>query len=217
MKYSVSIKSIVFSVLALTFVAALPANKAAAQLWGWGSSSVEGKHVVSFKSRHRPGSLVVSFGDRRLYYVMKGNKAISYPIAIPKGDARWQGNFKVTAKKVNPTWTPTADMRRENPKLPASVPGGHPKNPLGVRALYVGDTLYRIHGTDAPWLIGDAVSHGCVRMFNKDVVDLYDRVPVGTPIVVTWNKFRTKSVGYASNGGSAKRANFSRDVFNLPF
>ena len=80
-------------------------------------------------------------------------------------------------------------MRRENPELPAFVPGGHPRNPLGIRALYLGSTLYRIHGTDAPWTIGQEVSRGCIRMYNRDVVDLYSRVPVGTKVIVTWDRF----------------------------
>jgi lipoprotein-anchoring transpeptidase ErfK/SrfK len=86
---------------------------------------------------------------------------------------------------VNPGWTPTAEMRRENPDLPAHVPGGHPQNPLGVRAMYLGKSLYRIHGTDAPWSVGQAVSHGCIRMYNQDVADLYQRVPIGARVVVT--------------------------------
>ena len=218
MKLFSAIKSLfVVGACAFAFASALPVQKASAQLFGWGEPNVEGRHVVSFKTTHAAGSIVVSFGDRRLYYILPGNKAISYPIAIPKGEAAWSGNFSVTDKKVNPVWTPTEDMRRQNPKLPAFVAGGDPRNPLGVRALYVGDTLYRIHGTDAPWLIGDAVSHGCVRMFNKDVVDLYDRVPVGTKIIVTWNKFNTsKSPSYAS-GNSSRNVNFSRSVFNLDF
>jgi lipoprotein-anchoring transpeptidase ErfK/SrfK len=82
-------------------------------------------------------------------------------------------------------------MRRENPKLPYYVPGGHPQNPLGVRALYLGASTYRIHGTDAPWTIGTAVSKGCIRMYNEDVLDLYPRVPVGTRVTVTWKRFTT--------------------------
>ena len=147
-----------------------------------------GRHNVSMPSKYSPGQIVVSFGDRRLYYVQSKGRAISYPIAIPKGEAAWSGVHRISSKKVNPTWTPTASMRRENPKLPAFVPGGHPRNPLGVRALYIGSTLYRIHGTDAPWLIGSQVSHGCIRMHNADVIDLYNRVPVGTRVTVTWSR-----------------------------
>lgn len=118
-------------------------------------------------------------------------QAVSYPIAIPKPEARWAGVSFVSNKTVNPIWTPTEDMRRENPKLPAFMPGGHPRNPLGVRALYVGSTMYRIHGTDAPWLIGEEVSHGCVRLLNEDIIDLFDRAKVGAKIVITWQRFET--------------------------
>ena len=119
----------------------------------------------------------MSFGDRRLYLVTKPGQAISYPIAVPREQSRWQGVLPVTDKRENPAWTPTPDMIKENPRLPSWVPGGHPMNPLGVRALYLGSSTYRIHGTDAPWTIGQAVSKGCIRMFNEDVLDLYPRVP----------------------------------------
>jgi lipoprotein-anchoring transpeptidase ErfK/SrfK len=97
----------------------------------------------------------------------------------------------VSAKRVNPGWTPTPEMRLENPRLPAHVPGGHPQNPLGVRALYLGSSMYRIHGTDAPWTIGEAVSKGCIRLYNEDVLDLYPRVLTGTRVTVTWRRFRS--------------------------
>lgn len=161
---------------------------------GWkstGSSRSSGARAVSFSKRYAKGTIIVSFGDRRLYYVTSRGRAISYPIAIPKGEAAWSGRLWVSQKRVNPPWTPTPSMRRENPKLPAYVPGGHPRNPLGVRALYLGNSLYRIHGTDAPWLIGQPVSHGCIRMYNRDVIDLYNRVRVGAPVIVTWKSFRS--------------------------
>jgi lipoprotein-anchoring transpeptidase ErfK/SrfK len=101
--------------------------------------------------------------------------------------------MNVSAKRVNPDWTPTAEMRRDNPKLPAYVRGGDPRNPLGVRALYLGSSLYRIHGTDAPWLIGQEVSKGCIRMHNADVIDLYERARVGARVTVTWARFGASS------------------------
>jgi lipoprotein-anchoring transpeptidase ErfK/SrfK len=154
-------------------------------LWGGGS-----REVVAFHPSHAPGQIIVSFGDKRLYLVHRRGEAISYPIAIPREQSRWQGVTAVTDKRVNPGWTPTAEMRRENPSLPAYVPGGHRLNPLGVRALYLGSSMYRIHGTDAPWTIGEAVSKGCIRLYNEDVVDLYPRVPIGTRVTVTWRRFR---------------------------
>lgn len=150
-----------------------------------------GREVVEFPGSYPHGTIIVSFGDRRLYFVNGRNSAISYPIAIPKSEARWSGVTAISNKQVNPTWTPTAQMRHENPRLPAYVPGGHPRNPLGVRALYLGSTTYRIHGTDAPWLIGHEVSHGCIRMYNEDVIDLYPRARIGARVIVTWKRFNT--------------------------
>jgi lipoprotein-anchoring transpeptidase ErfK/SrfK len=149
----------------------------------------QGRDLVQFPNTFATGEVIVSFADRRLYYVEARGRALSYPIAIPRDQDRWEGVTKVSDKKVNPAWTPTQEMLRENPKLPPFVPGGHPMNPLGVRALYLGTTTYRIHGTDAPWTIGDAASKGCIRMFNEHVLELYDRVPVGTRVTVTWNRF----------------------------
>jgi len=147
------------------------------------------RELVQFPSAFATGEIVVSFADRRLYYIEARGRALSYPIAIPRDEDRWEGSSVISDKKVNPSWTPTADMLRENPRLPPFVPGGHPMNPLGVRALYLGTSTYRIHGTDAPWTIGDAASKGCIRMFNEHVLDLYDRVPIGTRVTVTWNRF----------------------------
>ncbi len=150
-----------------------------------------GKEVVAFSKRYAKGTVVVSFADRRLYFINKPGQAISYPIAAPMDKARWSGTLHVSSKRVNPGWTPTPQMRRENPSLPAHVAGGHPRNPLGPRALYLGSTLYRIHGTDAPWTVGQDVSRGCVRLYNRDIVDLYPRVRVGAKVIVTWNRYRS--------------------------
>jgi lipoprotein-anchoring transpeptidase ErfK/SrfK len=150
-------------------------------------------HVKIRAGSYTPGEIIVSFGDRRLYYIESKTTAISYPIAIPKEEAKWSGVSYVSQKRENPTWTPTEDMRKENPTLPAYVAGGDPRNPLGVRALYLGESLYRIHGTDAPWLIGEQVSHGCIRMYNEDVVDLYKRAQVGAKVTVTWSHMNAMS------------------------
>jgi lipoprotein-anchoring transpeptidase ErfK/SrfK len=177
--------------VAAVAIAALPLANASAQgllsfLWSGGS-----REVVSFSPSHQPGQIIVSFGDKRLYFIHRRGEAISYPIAIPREKSRWSGVTRVSDKRVNPGWTPTAEMRRENPRLPAHVPGGHPRNPLGVRALYLGSSMYRIHGTDAPWTIGDAVSKGCIRLYNEDVLDLYPRIPIGTQVTVTWRRYRS--------------------------
>jgi lipoprotein-anchoring transpeptidase ErfK/SrfK len=190
--------SLAFAALAAT-ASLVAAPQAQAQglidfLWGgsqeWGGS----KQNVSFDPKYTPGQIIVSFGDRRIYLITKAGQAISYPIAVPREQSRWQGTTTVSDKRVNPSWRPTPEMIRENPKLPAWVPGGHRMNPLGVRAMSLGASTYRIHGTDAPWTIGQAVSKGCIRMFNDDVLDLYPRVPVGTKVTVTWQRFSSQAV-----------------------
>ena len=159
--------------------------------WGGFGGGGSGGQTVAFSSKVKPGQIIVSFGDRQLYYVIRKGEALAFPIAIPREKSRWAGSTYVSMKRVNPPWTPTAEMRKETPKLPACVPGGHPMNPLGVRAMYLGSSMYRIHGTDAPWTIGEAVSKGCIRMYNEDALELYNRVPVGTRVLVTWNRYKT--------------------------
>lgn len=157
-------------------------------------NTVADRLLVKFDPKFATGEIIVSFGDRRLYHVTAQGQAMSYPIAVPRAESRWDGALRVTQKRVNPPWTPTAEMRRENPAIPPMVPGGDPRNPMGVRALYLGSTLYRIHGTDAPSTIGMNVSRGCVRMHNEHVVELYDRVPVGAKVTATWDRFQTRPI-----------------------
>lgn len=187
---------------ALFAVAAMPSSVQAQGLfdflWGGSQEYGGGYKTVSFSPKYSAGQIIVSFGDRRLYHIRRRGSADSYPIAVPRAQSRWSGVTRVSMKKVNPSWTPTPAMLRENPKLPRYVPGGHPMNPLGNRALYLGSSLYRIHGTDAPWTIGQAVSKGCIRMYNKDVARLYPRVGVGTKVTVTWKRYRTSAGTYAS-------------------
>jgi len=167
-------------------------------LWGGGSTvASSGRETVRFSPQFKAGEIIVSFSDRKAYFITKPGEALSYPIAIPREQDRWSGATTVSNKRENPSWTPTPSMIAENPRLPRWVPGGHPMNPLGVRALYLGSSTYRIHGTDAPWTIGSAVSKGCIRMYNKDVLDLYPRVKVGAKVTVTWQNF--KSGGSYSN------------------
>jgi lipoprotein-anchoring transpeptidase ErfK/SrfK len=190
---------------------------ASAQNWDWGGGSTvggSGRQTVRFAPTYKSGELIVSFSDRRLYHVTRPGEAVSYPIAIPREQSRWQGVMSITQKRVNPSWTPTPTMRAENPRLPMWVPGGHPMNPLGVRGLYLGSSTYRIHGTDAPWTIGQPVSKGCIRMYNQDVVELYDRVPVGTKVTVTWQKFDgAAAVASTAVEGSEQRPATTRRTF----
>ena len=161
--------------------------------------TIADRQVVSFAKQFAPGENVVSFGDRRLYHVVGRGKAASYPIAVPRSQSRWSGVERVSMKRVDPSWTPTPEMRHENPRLPSFVPGGHPMNPLGVRALYLGQTAYRIHGTDAPWTIGADVSKGCIRMLNEHMIELYDRSPIGTKVTATWNRFGAPQMSRAQD------------------
>jgi lipoprotein-anchoring transpeptidase ErfK/SrfK len=189
-----TVSRVVVAAGAAVLAAAALSQTAAAEnqvsyLWGGDAESGGRRHTVDFSPQFKPGQVVVSFGDRRLYLVTRPGQALSYPIAIPREQSRWEGVTSVSMKRENPSWTPTEEMLRENPRLPSWVPGGHPLNPLGVRALYLGSSTYRIHGTDAPWTIGQAVSKGCIRMYNEDVADLYPRVPVGARVTVTWQRF----------------------------
>jgi len=184
---------LVLSFAAISLFCVSLVGPATAQIfWDWSGGNqrdASGREIVRFSSQFRPGEIVVSFGDRRLYFIDRPGEAISYPIAIPREQDRWQGVTKISDKKVNPPWRPTPDMLAENPRLPPWVPGGHPMNPLGVRALYLGSSPYRIHGTDAPWTIGTEASKGCIRMYNQDVLDLYPRAQIGAKVTVTWQRF----------------------------
>lgn len=185
-------RSIAASFTMLAALALTTASASAQFQWDWGGGSMiggSGASSVRFSPHYQAGQIIASFSDRRLYYVVRPGQAIAYPIAIPRQQSRWQGVLPVTSKRENPSWTPTPAMIRENPRLPRWVPGGHPMNPMGVRALYLGSSAYRIHGTDAPWTIGQPVSKGCIRMYNKDVIDLYNRVRVGAKVTVTWQSY----------------------------
>jgi hypothetical protein len=185
---------------------ALLGHPASAQLsWDWAGGSRE---VVSFSPKYSAGQIIVSFGDKRLYYVTQAGQAISYPIAVPREKSRWQGVTAVSQKRENPPWTPTPAMIAENPRLPRWVPGGHPMNPLGVRALYLGSSMYRIHGTDAPWTIGTAASKGCIRLYNEDVLDLYPRVRVGTKVTVTYRTYTTSGALTTAKSKSAPTGSY---------
>lgn len=137
--------------------------------------------VVDYGGQQRPGTVVVNTKERYLYLVLQDGKAIRYGIGVARRGFEWRGSHPITMKRNWPAWRPPAQMRRRQPYLPAYMEGG-PDNPLGARALYLGATLYRIHGTNEAASIGHAVSSGCIRMHNADVIDLYERVKVGTRV-----------------------------------
>lgn len=141
------------------------------------------KEMIDYQGPYGQGTVIVNTTERRLYYVVGDGKAMKYGIGVGRPGFTWQGVHHITRKAEWPGWTPPPAMRKRQPKLPYYMPGG-PDNPLGARAMYIGSTIYRIHGTAEPWTIGQAVSSGCIRMTNDDVADLYEHVGVGTKVVV---------------------------------
>jgi len=148
-----------------------------------GGFSAVGRTTVSFPGNHSPGTIIISTSERRLYYVLGGGQAIRYGIGVGRLGFTWAGVTAVSAKREWPDWTPPAQMLVRRPDLPRHMKGGI-ENPLGARAMYLGSSLYRIHGSNEPETIGTATSSGCFRMTNDDVVDLYARVKVGTKVIV---------------------------------
>ncbi|MBZ6077861.1 L,D-transpeptidase [Microvirga puerhi] len=149
------------------------------------------RREVAYNGAEQPGTIVVDTDNRYLYLVRENGRAMRYGIGVGKEGRAWAGRAQVGRKASWPRWTPTADMIRREPERNRPWAGGMPAglgNPLGARALYLykngQDTLYRIHGTSEPWSIGESVSSGCIRMFNQDIIDLFSRVPTGTPVVV---------------------------------
>ena len=141
------------------------------------------RQLVQFHGRFAPGTIVISTEERRLYYVLGNGQAIQYGVGVGRPGFEWSGTRTITMKREWPDWRPPAQMLKRRPDLPRYMAGG-PDNPLGARAMYLGGSLYRIHGSNEPETIGQAVSSGCIRMTNEDVVDLYSRVRVGTRVVV---------------------------------
>jgi len=185
---------------------ALPIVSAHAQLFNWGGPRPDAnmineepgrvatadeeelppeyqKQIVLFRTTEKPGTIVVNTPERFLYVVQENNRAIRYGIGVGREGFQWQGVKAINRKAEWPDWTPPPEMIARQPYLPRFMAGG-PGNPMGARALYIAGTVYRIHGTNQPTTIGSAVSSGCFRLTNPDVTDLYERIPVGTRVVV---------------------------------
>jgi len=141
------------------------------------------RQIVAYRGREKPGTIIIDTPSRHLYLVQAGGRAIRYGIGVGRPGFTWAGRRRVSLKRMWPDWRPPSAMLKRRPDLPRHMAGG-PDNPLGARALYLGSSLYRVHGTNEPATIGHAVSSGCIRMLNRDVIDLYGRVPVGAPVVV---------------------------------
>ena len=157
---------------ALSFVLGLPPSEAKAE-----------RGVVSLGG-YSPGTIVIKTRERRLYYVVGNGRAVRYPVGVGRPDKQWEGRSAISGKYLKPAWSPPEEIRRDNPRLPYVIPGGAPNNPMGVAALTIAGGEYAIHGTNRPGSVGGFVSYGCIRMLNSDVLDLYERVAVGTPVVV---------------------------------
>ncbi|MBD8905988.1 L,D-transpeptidase [Methylorubrum zatmanii] len=146
-------------------------------------ASAIGREIVPYSGPHAPGTIVVSTAERRLYLVLPNGEALRYGVGVGRPGFTWGGTQTITMKREWPDWRPPAEMLRRRPDLPRYMKGGI-ENPLGARAMYLGNTIYRIHGSNEPETIGTAVSSGCIRMTNEDVADLYGRVKVGARVIV---------------------------------
>lgn len=142
------------------------------------------RETVSYRGSEPPGTIVVKTGERRLYFVVENGSAIRYPVAVGAGGNAWYGRAALEAKHLKPAWSPPAVVKRDNPRVPDLIPSGAPNNPMGAAALMLRDGEYAIHGTNRPSSIGNSVTYGCIRMFNEDIIHLYQRVSVGTEVVV---------------------------------
>ena len=142
------------------------------------------RETVNYNGPYGRGTILISTAERRMYYILGDGKALKYGVGVGRPGFEWSGSKNITMKREWPDWRPPAQMLKRRPDLPRYMPGGE-NNPLGARAMYIGGTLYRIHGSNEPETIGQAVSSGCIRMLNEDVIDLYERVKVGSRVVVT--------------------------------
>jgi lipoprotein-anchoring transpeptidase ErfK/SrfK len=147
-------------------------------------SSAMARETVSFKEGSA-GTIVIRTNERRLYYVIGGGQAIRYPVGVGRAGKQWAGTSFIDGMRLKPAWSPPDEVRRDKPSLPAVIPGGSAGNPMGAAALTLSGGQYAIHGTNSPGSIGGFVSYGCIRMYNQDIMDLYQRVHFGTPVMVT--------------------------------
>ncbi len=157
----------------------------AAAVWMGGSSFAHAREIVPFEASVAPGTVIIRTQERRLYYVRGDGTALRYRVAVGRPGKQWYGDAAIAGKYVRPAWSPPDEVRRDNPNLPDIIPSGSPNNPMGAAALVLDRDEYAIHGTNKPSSIGTFASYGCIRMLNEDVLDLYQRVSVGTRVMVT--------------------------------
>ena len=147
--------------------------------------SAQAREIVGFSGNYSAGTVVVRTNERSLYYVLGGGKAMRYPVGVGRAGKQWSGTTFINGKMLRPAWAPPAVVRRDKPNLPDVVPAGAPNNAVGAAVMFLAGGERAIHGTNNPGSIGGAVSYGCIRMFNADVLDLYGRVGFGTTVIVT--------------------------------
>jgi lipoprotein-anchoring transpeptidase ErfK/SrfK len=169
--------------MSLKIAAALAATLVAGTLAA--TTAQAAPNVVGFHGDYAPGTIVVKTGERKLYLVLEQGQAVRYPVGVGKPGKQWAGATKIDGKYRQPAWSPPADVKHDNPNIPDVIAGGSPANPMGVAAMTLAGGEYAIHGTNRPNSVGGYVSYGCVRMYNEDITDLYSRVSVGTPVIVT--------------------------------
>ena len=141
--------------------------------------------MVGINGEYMPGTIVVKTHERRLYLILDSGRAMRYPVGVGKAGKQWAGTTTIDGKYRNPAWSPPSEVRRDKPNMPDVIPGGSPRNPMGVAAMTLAGGEYAIHGTNVPGSVGGYVSYGCIRMLNDDITDLYQRVSVGTTVTVT--------------------------------
>jgi lipoprotein-anchoring transpeptidase ErfK/SrfK len=141
--------------------------------------------LVSVHNQYSPGTILVKTNERRLYLILDDDHAMRYPVGVGKAGKQWAGTTRIDGKYRNPAWSPPDEVKHDKPELPEVIPGGSPRNPMGVAAMTLAGGQYAIHGTNVPGSVGGFVSYGCIRMLNTDITDLYERVSVGTTVVVT--------------------------------
>ena len=141
--------------------------------------------MVGVSSEYSPGTIVVKTSERHLYLILDEGRAMRYPVGVGKSGKQWAGTTRIDGKYRNPAWSPPAEVKRDKPSIPDVIAGGSPHNPMGVAAMTLAGGEYAIHGTNRPGSVGGFVSYGCIRMLNPDITDLYERVSVGTTVVVT--------------------------------
>src|SRR5258707_8167341 len=149
------------------------------------SSGAEARpDMVGFHGDYSPGTIVVKTNERRLYLILDNGHAVRYPVGVGKSGKQWAGTTRIDGKYRNPAWSPPAEVKRDKPNIPDVIPGGSPRNPMGVAAMTLAGGEYAIHGTNVPNSVGGFVSYGCIRMLNDDISDLYERVSIGTRVTV---------------------------------